>query len=70
MSPLTLKQIQSKTFERCISGVIVLNAVFLGAQTYVDAPWLHVANGLCLAVFVAELFARLAAYGRTFPKFG
>lgn len=64
------ERVESPTFERAISAVIVVNAISLGAQTYSDAGWLDAVNGLCLAVFVVELMMRVAAYGRDFPRKG
>lgn len=59
--------VQSARFDRAMSAVIVVNAIALGAQTYAHAQWLDVLNGLCLAIFIAELGLRAAAYGRKFP---
>lgn len=59
--------VESSRFDRFVSVAIVVNAFALGAQTYSSAPWLGVVNGVCMAMFVAELALRVMAYGRTFP---
>lgn len=70
MTAATRQLVESASFDRAIGTVIVLNAVFLGAQTYSDAAWLNWANGACLMVFVGELVLRLTANGRDFFKHG
>lgn len=64
------QRVQSSGFENAIAAVIVVNAVVIGAQTYSDARWLTVANGMCFAVFVGELALRIAAYGKDFVRSG
>jgi voltage-gated sodium channel len=59
----------SNAFQNAIVGVILLNAVVLGLQTYpnVDADYghtLHVLNDVFLGVFVVELLMRIAAFGK------
>jgi voltage-gated sodium channel len=56
----------SPRFDAVILGVIVLNAITLGAETYdsVDDRYgdeLHTLNGVFLGVFVVELAIRIAA---------
>jgi voltage-gated sodium channel len=59
----------SQRFQAFIFGVIVLNAVVLGLDTYdgisdkVGSELIAV-NDACLGVFVVELTIRIAAYGR------
>jgi voltage-gated sodium channel len=59
----------SQAFQNTIVGVILLNALVLGLQTYpnVDADYghtLHVLNDVFLGVFVVELLIRIAAFGK------
>jgi voltage-gated sodium channel len=61
--------VDSPAFNSAIAGVIVVNAVVLGLQTYegVEQEYgdlLLAINGVCLAVFVVELALRIASYGR------
>jgi voltage-gated sodium channel len=59
----------SQRFQAFIFGVIVLNAVVLGLDTYEGindevGGLLLAVNDACLGVFVVELAIRIAAYGR------
>ena len=59
--------VEARWFDPLILGVIVLNAITLGLETYdeIDAsigPALHVANGVMLGIFVIELLLRMAAH--------
>ncbi len=63
--------LESKTFQRTITAVIVLNAITLGLETsssvMAQAGELLVAvDRLCLAIFVAELAAKLVVYRTRF----
>ncbi|GGR54241.1 voltage-gated sodium channel [Nocardioides luteus] len=61
--------VDNETFQRIIIGVIILNAVVLGAETAVPAGLAHelaVFDNVLLGVFVVELALRLVAYG---PRF-
>jgi voltage-gated sodium channel len=65
--------IESRRFEAIITGLIILNAVTLGMETYpsmVDRfwPFLYLVDKAILAVFVAELVARLLVYRTAFFK--
>ncbi len=56
-------------FQAFIAGVIVLNALVLGAETYPAAMTdfgsvLVAMNELCFGIFVVELVLRIASYGR------
>ncbi len=58
-----------------IIGVIIFNAILLGLETSetVMASFGGVIRALdaaCLAVFVAEIVAKMIAYGRDFPRSG
>jgi len=58
-----------------ILGVILFNAVILGLETsrpVMDrfGPAIILLDRLCLAIFVAELSAKLVAHGRTFFRSG
>jgi voltage-gated sodium channel len=59
----------SAAFERSFLGLIFLNAIVLGAETYhqVDRRYgdtLHTLNDVLLGLFCVELAIRIAAYGR------
>jgi voltage-gated sodium channel len=63
--------IETSAWERTITALIVLNAVTLGLETSPTAMrqvgWLLVfLDNAILAVFVVELLARMAVYGRAF----
>jgi voltage-gated sodium channel len=58
--------VASRSFDFAIMGVILINAIALGAETYVSsdssaARTLDVINGVCLGIYVLELSARLIA---------
>ena len=58
----------SKRFQLTIFGVIVLNAIVLGLDTYdsVDERWgdtLFLLNEIFLGIFIVEILIRLSAYG-------
>jgi voltage-gated sodium channel len=57
----------SGLFQGFIFGVIVLNAITLGIQTYDNPAWLEdlisVVDEVFLGVFVAELIIRIGAFG-------
>jgi voltage-gated sodium channel len=59
--------VESRGFELAITWLIVINAVTLGLETVPEltARWggpLHLIDNLLLAVFVAELVAKIAVY--------
>ena len=55
----------STAFNLAIFGVILANAVVLGAQTYdEDSPTLDALDKVFLAIFVGEVAIRLVAHGR------
>lgn len=61
--------VDSSGFTAFISGVIVVNALVIGAETYesVDrdhGELLDALNLACLAIFVAELVLRVTSFGR------
>ena len=63
--------LRSRRFEWFITAVIVLNAVTLGLETYpavMDAagPTLLLFDKVVLAIFVAEIAAKLVAFGTRF----
>jgi voltage-gated sodium channel len=58
----------SKGFQLTIFGVIVFNALVLGAETYngIEADWgdtLALLNEICLGIFIIEILIRITAYG-------
>jgi voltage-gated sodium channel len=60
---------ESRRFQGLIFGVILVNAIVLGLETYdaLDAEiggLLNAVNEACLAIFVVELTIRIAAHGR------
>jgi voltage-gated sodium channel len=72
IAPVRIRPLQrlvdSNAFNNTIIGVIVVNAIVLGLQTYPGivadhGEVLDVLNGLCLGVFVVELLLRIASYG-------
>lgn len=61
-------------FEAAIVGVILLNAVVLGMETYPSlarehGATLHTVNDVCLAIFVVELGLRVAAHAGSPRRF-
>jgi voltage-gated sodium channel len=59
--------VESSWFDPLMLGIIAINAVTLGLETYasIDAAIgdeLHLANGVILGLFVIELALRMAAY--------
>jgi voltage-gated sodium channel len=61
--------VDSAPFTVTIVGVIIVNAIVLGLDTYegIDERWgdeLALVNAICLGVFVCELILRVASYGR------
>ena len=64
-----LKRIaDSKVFQNTILGVIVVNALTLGLQTYdgIDAEYgdlLTLIDEVCLGIFCVEILIRIAAFG-------
>jgi voltage-gated sodium channel len=61
--------VDAQWFQYAISAVIVLNAIVLGAETYVDPgtptfDTLMLLNEAFYLVFLAELILRMASYGR------
>ena len=63
--------IEDRRFERFIVGAIVINAVTLGIETSSTAMQragglLHLIDHALLAIFVAEIIAKMAVYGRQF----
>ena len=60
--------VDSDAFNLVIAGVIVVNAVILGLETFPDVladhgSTLRIANDVCYAIFVLELITRFASYG-------
>jgi voltage-gated sodium channel len=61
--------VDSRWFDPLMLGVIVLNAIVLGAETYpaIDddiGAQLNTANDVILGIFVVELAIRMTAYGK------
>ena len=61
--------VDSDAFNLAIAGVIVINAIVLGLETFpnVMASYggaLILANEVCYAIFVVELILRFASYGK------
>jgi voltage-gated sodium channel len=59
--------VTSDAFQNAIVGVIIVNAITIGVQTYLIPGWLHAliewADRVFLGVFVVELVLRFAADG-------
>lgn len=67
--PALARIVDAHWFQLFISGVIVLNAVVLGIETYVEPgsptfDTLMLVNEAFYLVFLAELILRIASYGR------
>jgi voltage-gated sodium channel len=67
--------IESKGFNKFIVAVILINAVVLGLETWPPAMnaagwWLQLADQVALAIFVAELLAKLLVWRLAFFKSG
>ena len=67
--PALERIVDAHWFQLFISGVIVLNAVVLGIETYVEPgsptfDTLMLVNEVFYLVFLAELILRIASYGR------
>ncbi|WP_327088478.1 ion transporter [Nonomuraea sp. NBC_01738] len=65
--------LESRTVQRTIVAVIVVNAITIGCETSAflmarAGGWLHAIDRIALAIFVLELAARVYAYGRAFAK--
>jgi voltage-gated sodium channel len=63
--------IEDRRFERFIVGAIVINAITLGIETSSTAMQqvgglLHLIDQALLAIFVVEIIAKMAVYGRQF----
>jgi voltage-gated sodium channel len=61
--------VESRWFDPLMLGVIVLNAIILGAETYESVEreagrQLDLANDVILGIFVVELTIRITAHGR------
>ena len=61
--------VDSRWFDPLMLGVIVVNAIVLGLETYDEVdesigPALEVANDVILGIFVVELGIRMVAFGR------
>ncbi|MEX1210977.1 MAG: ion transporter [Candidatus Nanopelagicales bacterium] len=61
--------VDSDAFNLAIAGVIVINAIVLGLETFPAlmteyGETLMSANDICYAIFVVELILRFASYGR------
>ena len=59
--------VDSNAFVVVVTATIAVNAAVLGLQTYEGiedrwGSWLDVVNGICLAIFIAELLVRMGAY--------
>ena len=69
LSALCARIADSRKFQNTIVGVIVLNAVVLGLQTYPNVEEdfgdaMSVIDNVCLGIFCVELTIRILAYGR------
>ncbi len=63
--------LESRPFQRAITGVIAVNAVTLGLETSVAVmsvagDWLVMIDHLCLFLFVVEIVAKLVVYRARF----
>lgn len=45
----------SQKFENFIIGVIIVNALIIGVQTYYDAYWFSLLDKICVAIFIVEI---------------
>lgn len=69
ISALCHRIAQTRWFENLTVGVIILNAIVLGLETFPTlardyGEVLHTANGAFLAYFTVEIAIRIVAYGR------
>jgi voltage-gated sodium channel len=69
MSATCRRIVESSWFDPLLLGVIFLNAITLGLETYdsIDeaiGPQLNLLNDVILGIFVVELAIRIGAYGR------
>ena len=69
ISALCHRIAQARWFENLTVGVIILNAIVLGLETYPTlardyGEVLQTANGAFLAYFTVEITIRIVAYGR------
>jgi voltage-gated sodium channel len=69
ISALCHRIAQARWFENLTVGVIILNAIVLGLETYPSlardyGEVLHTANGAFLAYFTVEIAIRIVAYGQ------
>ncbi len=63
---MTIEQfVNSKGFQGAVFGVIVLNAILVGWETYAPTPGVHSILVACLWVFAAELVVKVIAATRT-----
>ncbi len=54
---------EAKWFELLIVGIILLNCILIGVETYAHHHWIRIAQGVILAVFTFEILVRLIAAG-------
>ncbi len=69
IQPVCRRIAESRDFQLFIFGVILLNALVLGLDTYdsISREWgdaLLLTSAICLGIFVVEILIRIAAYGR------
>ncbi|WP_421786000.1 ion transporter [Hyphobacterium sp.] len=70
-----VRMVESPVFVNFITGLILVNAVTLGLETYpVETPWLATAlplvDSIIVGIFVVELTLKLVAYGPRFFRSG
>ncbi len=74
MSAFARRTVEHPWFDPLMLGVILVNAVILGLETYDSVEreagdQLSLANDVILGIFVVELLLRMAAYGRRTGEF-
>jgi voltage-gated sodium channel len=57
------KLAEAKWFELLIVGIILLNCVLIGAETYVHHHWIRITQSIVLSIFTFEIVVRLIASG-------
>ena len=69
--PLLAVQLETRFVQRCLTALILINALILGLETSATAmikwgPWLSAADKAILGVFVIEIALRLVAHRLAF----
>ncbi len=54
---------ESKWFELLIVGIILLNCILIGVETYAHHHWIRLVQGIVLGMFTFEIVVRMVASG-------